>query len=315
MWKKGLLVVLLISSMAMVCYAQGAQEGDEVPTVAVINKVQAGDPFLMKIQEVIEERGKELGLNIVTQAPSSHTRADEQLAIIEDFVAQNVDGIILLPNDSHIVAPAVRKAKDAGIPVITVDTAVYDVEVVTHIATDNVAATELAAEVLLEAVSEKNQSTYKVAMLEGEPGQQTAIDRKKGFTERMEQENNVEIVASLTGHWTTPGGIAAMEDILTANADLDGVFAAADMMGVGAAEVIRREDKVGEIKLVTFDGIPEGLELVRKGIAYADVAQNPTVMGEKGIEIMKEIIIDGVDPNSFPDFIDSGATVMTKDKL
>jgi ribose transport system substrate-binding protein len=302
-----LLSVVLLSGISF-----GAKK---VPVIAVVNKVLTGDPFLVTISDEAKRYGKENGLKVLVQAASSHSRADEQVSIIEDFIARNVDGIILLPCDSSIVVPAIKKANAAKIPVITVDTAAFGGKVVTHIATDNIKGSALAAEALIKAFKARGITKAKVAMIEGEPGQQTAMDRKKGFVERIKKESWIEIVASLTSHWTTPGGVQVMEDILQSHPDLHGVFSACDMSGIGAAQVIARNKKVDQVSLVTYDGLPEGLDLVKNGSSYADIAQYPKRMARKAIDAMVAITLKKAKMTSFPAFIDSGVEMVTQDKV
>jgi len=316
MKKNWLLLRIFTVFLILIClYSVGVTFAANKPVIAVVNKVLVGDPFLVTISDEVKKTAENLGMDVIIQAASSHGRADEQISIIEDLISRGVDGIILLPCDSSVVIPAIKKANSANIPVITVDTAAFGGEVVTFIATDNIKGSSYAAEALIKALRERGITKAKVAMIEGEPGQQTAIDRKKGFTDRIKKENWIDIIASLTGHWTTAGATSVMEDLLQAHPDLDGVFVACDMMGVGAAQVIKREGKTSQVSMVTFDGLIEGLNLVKNGQSYADIAQYPKVMGKKAAEVMYDLIVKKIDPNSIEKYIDSGVAVVTKDKV
>lgn len=301
-----MVVVILIFGMNIV----NAKSDDIL--IAFVPKVLVGDPFQVVIAEAVIARGKELGVEVIVQAASSHGRADEQISIVENLIARRVDGIILNPLDANAIVPAIKKANEAGIPIVTLDSAAAAGHVITHIATHNEKGAYIAGEALIEALKAKGLTKAKVAIIEGEPGGETAIARRKGFHDRINEEPGFEIVASLTGHWTTPGAVKVMEDLLQSHPDLDGVFTSSDMMGVGAAQVIKRSGK--DITLVTFDGIPEGLDLVQKGIAYADVAQFPKRMGIFAIDVIVAIV-RGVDPVVFKEYIDSGVEVVTADKV
>ena len=76
-------------------------------------------------------------------------------------------------------------------------------------------------------------------------------------------------------------------------------------MAVGAALVLERSGRT-DVIVVGFDGIPEGVELVKQGKAAGDVAQNAKVMGEKSVEIAIELIKGQKQPGDYPDSIDSG---------
>jgi ribose transport system substrate-binding protein len=304
--KKCLLFVLIASFIVTSAFAA------DKPVIGLINKVQAGDPFLMKVRDMAREEAEKQGMELIDQGASSHARADEQLSIMEDFLARKVAGIILIAGDSKMLIPAVQKANAAGIPVVTIDSAVLGGEVVTHIATDNILGSRTGAEMLIEGLKERGITKGKVVCLEGEPGSQTAIDRKEGFHARIGEDPNFEIAASLTGHWTTHGAVEVMEDVLQAHPDVVGVFASSDMMGIGAVQVLKRADKLDDVVVVSYDGLPEGVELVKSGAYYADIAQNAVVMGIKGVQVLAEVI-NGKDPASIDKFTDSGIIVVKTD--
>jgi ribose transport system substrate-binding protein len=117
------------------------------------------------------------------------------------------------------------------------------------------------------------------------------------------------LVSSITGHWTTPGAVEATEAILKANPDVDLIFASSDLMAVGAAGVLEREGRK-DILVLGFDGIPEGVALIKQGKAVGDVAQNAKAMGEKSVEIAVQVIKDKGAATSIPKVIDSGFTLV-----
>ena len=314
-----LFMVLAIGWLGFVWGAEtsGTEEVKKRPVVVVVNKTVMGDPFLVTIGEEAKRRGNELGFDVLLRAGSAIGRSvvDQQLEIIDEMIARRVDGIFLLPADSTVIVPAVKKANAAGIPVITLDTAAYGGSIVTHIGTDNVKGAEMAAEAMIQVLKERGIASPRVAMIEGDVGQQTAIDRKLGFHERIAKEPWIKIVASVPGNWSTAGAAEAMEQILKEHPELDAVYAACDMMGIGAYKVLKRFGKEKQVQLILFDGLPEGVEMVRQGKAVADVAQHPKRMGKLGAEIMASLIIDKVDPATIPPIMDSGVEIVTKENV
>jgi ribose transport system substrate-binding protein len=149
--------------------------------------------------------------------------------------------------------------------------------------------------------------------LEGEPGAQNALFRVQGFQEKLKEAPGMELVASQTGHWTTAGAMQAMENILQANPDLNAVFASSDMMAVGAVEALRAAGKLEDVTLVSFDGIPDGIALIQQGVSDGDVAQFPTKMGEWGIIALAQLISGDKTAEDFPEYIDSGAALISPD--
>jgi len=98
----GIFMVFLI--LVCLCSA-GVTFAANKPVIAVVNKVLVGDPFLVTISDEVKKTAENLGMDVIVQAASSHGRADEQIAIIEDLISRKVDGIILLPADSSVVIP------------------------------------------------------------------------------------------------------------------------------------------------------------------------------------------------------------------
>lgn len=138
------------------------------------------NPFFVSLSDAAQDKAKEAGASITVV--DAQDDASKQASDVEDLIQQGVDLIIINPVDSASVVTAVESANNANIPVITVDRSAEGGEVVTHIASDNVAGGRLAGEHLLTLVDEG----AKVAMLEGVAGSSAARDRGQGFTEAVE---------------------------------------------------------------------------------------------------------------------------------
>lgn len=277
-----------------------AQDG---PVIGVLPKTVINDTFMNNVANFAVAKGETLGITVEIHSVSGHGAIEEQVAAVEALIARNVDGIALAALDSNGLAPVVRRAAEAGIPVVLIDGGVNtDPEnFVTLIGTDNVVAAGLGADYAASLLSYQG----KVAQLEGEPGSQAAADRRQGFHEGIAKYDGIEIVSSITGHWSTPGAVEATEAILSANPDLDLIFASSDLMAVGAAEVLRRAGR-SDVMVIGFDGIPEGTDLILEGRAAGDVSQSAKGMGELSIEILNQIISGEKSSGDFPKFVNSG---------
>jgi ribose transport system substrate-binding protein len=257
--------------------------------------------FMNNLANFAVARGEELGASVEIHSVSGHAAVEEQVSAVESLVARGVDAIVLAAVDSRGLAPAVNRATEAGIPVILADSGVEGADYVTVVQTDNVRAAGLAADYAAVLLSYSG----KVAQLEGDPASETAQLRRQGFHDGIAKYPDVDLVSSITGYWTTPGGVDATEAILEAHPDVDLIFASSDLMAVGAAIVLERLGRE-DVILIGFDGIAEGIELVKQGRAAGDVAQNAKMMGELSVEIALELIRGETQPGDYPDFIDSG---------
>ena len=270
-----ILGTLLVLSMVLMTLSLAAPVGAQEPvgSVGIIVRTMVNDPFQVAMAESAEQKANELGLKPLVYAPTGHADVQEQMAIVEDLIQQKVSGILLAPLDTQALKAAMEAADAAGIPVVLFDSnPIEDAPFITAIGTDNVAAASLAADYLIE----KFGGQAKVAQIEGEPGAQNALFRVRGFQDRLKEAPSMELVASQTGNWTTVGAMRAMENIIQAQPDLDAVFASSDMMAVGAVEALRAAGKLDQVTLVSFDGIPEGIDLIKQGVSDGDVAQFPT---------------------------------------
>lgn len=222
---------------------------------------------------------------------------------VKDFIVRKVGAIVLCPCDSKAIGPAIKEANAAGIPVFTADIACLDpsAKVVAHVATDNFAGGRMAAEAVVEALGGKG----KVAILD-HPEVESVILRTKGFEAKLAELNRqpdvkVEVVAKLPGGGDKARSFKAMQDIIQAHPDLNAVFAINDPSALGARAALESAGKADQVRIVGFDGQPEGKQAIRDGKIYADPIQFPDRIGAEtvraflkymnGDEVPKEMLI------------------------
>lgn len=242
------------------------------------------NPFFVTLSEGAEAKAEELGANI--SVVDAQNDAAKQASDVEDLIQQGVDLILINPVDSEAVATAVESANNADIPVISVDRSVEGGEVVSHIASDNVAGGEMAGEYLLSLVGEDAQ----VAELQGVPGASATRERGEGFN-NVAQES-LDVVAQQTANFDRAEGLSVMENILQSNPDITGVFAHNDEMALGALEAIEAAGK--DIQVVGFDATEDAVQAVEEGRLAGTVAQKPELIGETGVETAVQFL-DGED--------------------
>lgn len=210
----------------------------------------ATDYFILSATDAREKAG--INIDIISQAPVSHTAFGEQVAIIEDFIARGVDVIAISPIEVEVVIPAIQKANAAGIPVIIVNLLepIEGVEVASYIGFDNTDAAAISAYALVDYFDgpgisgtgeevEIEPGTYldlawwedlyqdvdpatidvsaKVAIIEGVAGGFFSQARLNGFHSVVDNYPGIEIVGTLAADWNREKGIRATEDFLTAN--------------------------------------------------------------------------------------------------
>lgn len=248
------------------------------------------NPFFKVIADAITEEAKKSGYDvIVTSGEFDVARQQNQ---VKDFIVKKVSAIVLCPCDSRSIGPAIQEANSSGIPVFTADIACLapGAKVVSHIATDNYGGGKQAATTLIEAVGEAGG---KVLILDFKQAE-SCIMRVKGFKEVIEAYNKehskgkLTIVAELPGDGKKDQGFKCAEDALQSHPDLAAIFAINDPSALGARAALEKAGKAGQIKIVAFDGQPEGKQAIKEGKIYADPVQYPDRIGKMTVAtIMK----------------------------
>ncbi|MGC3953302.1 MAG: sugar ABC transporter substrate-binding protein [Propionicimonas sp.] len=289
----------------------GGGSGTEKPVIGISVKTITNDPFQAAWVKAAQEKVEALGGEAQVLTAGGQTAIANQVSQLNDLVAKQVDGIIVSPLDGSAVVPALKNAKEAGVPVIIVDQPIAagnDDLYETLIATDNVEAGKQLASYLVSNIGKPNP---KVAIIEGAPGSVAGDDRKKGFLEGL-QAGGVTPVASASGEWSNDKALTAMENILTAHGDLDAVLSASDVMVDGILQALAGGGRT-DVKVLAIDGSKRGVQGVIDGELMADNTQNPIRMGELAAENLIGIAKGEVKSGSLPKYVDSGTQTVTSE--
>ena len=246
------------------------------------------NPFFVSLRDGAQKAADQAGVQLVVAdgANDSARQADE----IANFITQQLSVMLVNPTDSDAVIPSVQKANDAKIPVIALDRASNGGALASFIASNNVVAGRDAAQLLLEAVPHG----AKVAMLVGVPGASAARDRGQGFTDALADKTmnskGATLVTQQVANFDRGQALNVMQNILTANPDIAGVFCQNDEMALGAVQAIKARSLSDKVAIVGIDGSPDAITAIKAGEMYATVAQQPDVMGQLGVASAVEIL-------------------------
>ena len=236
-------------------------------------------PFYQDLEAGLREAAAARGYELMVQAGEFDVA--KQKDQVENFIVRKVNAIIVCPCDSKSIGTSVQAANQAGIPVFTADIAVLaeGPKIVCHVASDNVAGGRLAATALRQALGGHG----KVAIID-HPEVESVIQRVRGFEEEVAREPGLEIVAKLSGHGTKDMAFRTAEDVLQAHPDLDGIFGINDDSALGALAAVEKASRQGRVTIVGFDAVPEARQAIGAGKIYADVVQQPKMIGRRTIE-------------------------------
>ena len=217
-----------------------------------------------------------------------------QIAQVEDLIQQEVDAIIIWPTNGEAVIPAVRKAKKAGIPVIATNSNIAEAGfdfISSFSGPDNITQGRRSAEIMCDkfkAMGIENEA--KVVHITGQPGYTTAIERAKGFNDRLPEVcPNVVQVDEQPGDWNREKSQQVMEAFLVKYDDIDGVYAGDDNMGVGALNAARAANREGII-FVGATNFAVGYEAMAAGEYWGSIYQSPVDDAEAALKTAIDVL-------------------------
>jgi ribose transport system substrate-binding protein len=240
------------------------------------------NPFFVTLKDGAAAKAKELGYDLVVL--DSQNDPAKELSNVEDVLNQNVKLVMLNPADSDAAKSSVLAANHKNVPVITLDRSANGGDVVTHIASDNVAGGRMAADLVIKKLGGKG----KVVELEGVPGASAARDRGKGFGDELATAPGIKIIASQTANFDRTQGLNVMENILQAQPDIDAVFAQNDEMALGAVKAIQAANR--KMIVVGFDATDDARAAIKAGTMYGTIAQQPAMIGSLGVEAADKVL-------------------------
>ncbi len=235
------------------------------------------DEFYRQLEQGLRDGAAAAGYTLTVT--SGDRDLAKQQSEIDNFIVQKVDAIIVCPVDSKGIGPAIEKANAAGIPVFTADIAAQGGKVVAHVASNNSAGGELAAEYIAKAIGDKGE----VGLI-AERDVQSTIDREAGFTKALAAHPNVKLVATIDGSGTRDKALKAADDMLQAHPKLAAIFAINDESALGVLSSAQSHHMT-KLVIVGYDAAPEAQKAITGGTPLkADVAQQPSEIGKKTIE-------------------------------
>lgn len=248
----------------------------------------------------------ELGdVNYTWMAPDIKDDA-KQIEVINNAVAAGAQAILLAANGPDAVTMALREAEDAGVKILYVDSPA-DFPAVATFSTDNKAAGKTAGMEMIKALKAAGKTSGKIGVVNVNAATASTVAREAGFRDAF-QGSGYEILATQYGE----GDVAKSKDI-AANYIIQGcvgIFGANEGSTTGAGNAIQEDGN--KIIGVGFDNSDSIRGLIRGGSLLCSMVQNPSVMGAMGIKAARESLAGGYNG---PKAVDTGVTVMTKDKL
>lgn len=292
--------------------------------IGLITKTE-GNPFFVKMREGADATARKVGARVQSFAGKFDGDNDTQVAAIENLISAGAKGILITPSDTKAIVPTVKKARDAGILVIALDTPLDPIEAAdATFATDNFKAGLLIGEWAAKRLGDKVK-TARVAFLDALENQPTVdVARDQGFmkgfgidpkdTSRYLDETDKRIVGHFWAKGAEEGGRTGMETLLQKDSGINVVYTINEPTAAGAFEALKAAGKAdGSVLVVSVDGGCPGVKNVKAGVIGATSQQYPLLMASKGVEAVVEFAKSGKKPQPTPGlkFFDTGVQLIT----
>jgi ribose transport system substrate-binding protein len=293
--------------------AEGAGAGGEI-TVVVIGK--SVHPYWSNVETGTLDAGEDLGVDAIFWVPTKED-INAQISTMETYIAQGVDGIAVAPSDPVAMAPYIKKAMDAGIPTITLDTDAPDSERLCYVGTSNLSAGVEAGEAMVGLLPNGGD----VAAGTGSLTAMNSLERIEGFKEGIEGTGITLIEPINNDGEDSTKALELANSTLVANPDLAGAFGVYAYNGPAWAKAVKEQGLAGDVQIVAFDATDEHIEYVKEGVIQVLVAQREYFQGYKSVELLtlmaQKGIEEGMSEYGVPDsmIVDTGVNVVTLDGL
>lgn len=288
MKKKVLAVLLTVAMSISLAACGGSSEGeDKEIKIAYIVKAKT-DEFWTAMEKGAYAYAEANGVELSFQAPEKETDVEKQVQMVENAVIKGFDAIILSAADSKSLVPAIVKANNANIPVILVNDIIdeealsaEDGHVETYVGIDQYEAASLAG-----TYAKENIQDGKVAYLEGISGVTAHEERLNGFKDQVD----FEVVSSQTAKCDRNEAFNVMQNVLSANPEMNVVWAINAEMGQGAIQAIEQGGFSGKVQVFDFDASSDDIEAIKAGTLTGSVAQFPNLQAEAAIQACLDVI-------------------------
>ncbi len=233
--------------------------------------------FFVDMMTGVKDEAQKEGATLLTADAGAN--AGTQLSDIEDLLQKNPKVMLITPQDSDAIKPAVEACNKQGVPVVIIDIGASGGRIDSFIISDNEQGGRLAGEYIAQHVP----AGAKVAHIQCQLGAANARKRGEGFTAVM-KEKGLSVIPPQPADSMRDKAMTVMENLLQANPKIAAVFCENDPMAVGATIAAKGAGRLHAMTVVGFNGDPEALDAIRKGEMAATVMQFPYDMGVAGIQ-------------------------------
>jgi ABC-type sugar transport system substrate-binding protein len=243
------------------------------------------DQFFRGIQLGFEASAKESGATLMQG--NSDNKLEKEAELVDTFIARGAKAVVLAPLNSDASIPALERARDAGVKVVLYGTSINSDFQVADVGTSQLDIGRFTGEAAARYIKENLGGKAKIALLGFRSQlQQMSDDRTNGFLEKAKDGVELDVVATQDA-WLAENAVTVATDILTANPDIQVIYAANEGGTVGAVQAVRAAGKQGKVFVFGTDGSEQlaGFLLDEDNVLIATTAQQPVEIGKKAADV------------------------------
>jgi ribose transport system substrate-binding protein len=277
------------------------------PEIAVIVKTTNSNYWQNVQKGAAASAAQAKGYTMTFQGPASESAIADQVSMVENAVTRKVAGIVLAASDPDALIPALKKAWEAKIPVVLIDSIVADSGkkyYQSFLSTDNEAAGAASAKALIGKIG----TTGKIAVMSYVAGAGSEIGRVGGFKKYIAANSQLQIVGTYYSQSQMATALNQTTDVLASNPDLKGIFGANEPTAVGMGRALAQSGKAAKVVGIGFDGNEDLKNFVKDGTLYATAVQGSYSMGALGVKT----VISVIEGKKTAPFVNTGVVMVTK---
>ncbi len=269
-------------------------------------------PFFLTVAEGAEAAGKDFGVKVSVQTPVGTQEGagnEEQTQLVEQAIASQADLVVMCPVDSEGIVPAIKKLKEANIPVVNLNTKIGGTEVMweTFVAIENYDVGYSVADELCKAMDGKG----KIFIIEGTTGAQTSIDRTAGAKDAIAQYPDIEIAADQSASYNRATAMDVVQNLLQQTPDVNAIFCCNDEMALGSVQAVDAAGKAKQILIGGVDGNDDALQAIQDETMYVTCNSQPYNQGYGAVEAAVKVLSG----EKLEDFYKTDSAIITKDNV
>ncbi len=277
--RRHVLTTALLATTAFTAASFGTASAS-AETIALV-QINQQALFFTQMNEGAQQKAEELGVELVIFNANNDPAAQNNA--IETYIAQGVDGLVVVAIDVNGIMPAVQQAADAGIPVVAVDAILPEGPQVAQVGVDNAAAGAMIGEHFLDYAGKEMGGEAKLGIV-GALNSFIQNVRQEGFENVVADAEGITMAGVVDGRNVQDNAMSAAENLMTANPDLSAIYATGEPALLGAVAAVESQGRQDSVRIVGWDLTAAAIKGIDEGYVVGVVQQDPAGMGAAAVE-------------------------------